>query len=85
MIRPKIIRPKVIKPTKLKKIIRPNLPKSYKTEFSSKDYKTESEILQDLIGQKIALKQKNAQNYLTLAKILQGLTKLLHMLSALSN
>ena len=41
MIRPKIIRPKVIKPTKLKKIIRPNLPKNYKTEFSSKDYKTE--------------------------------------------
>ena len=48
MIRPKIIRPKVIKPTKLEKIIRPNLTKSYKTEISlkfrrpnQKDYKTE--------------------------------------------
>ena len=36
MIRPKIIRPKVITPTKLGKIIRPNVPKSYKTEIELK-------------------------------------------------
>ena len=36
MIRPKIIRPKVIKPTKLEKIIRPNLTKSYNTEIQLK-------------------------------------------------
>ena len=49
MIRPKIIRPKVIKPTKLKKITRPSLQKSYKTEYfaqkitrpNQEDYKTE--------------------------------------------
>ena len=33
MIRPKTIRPKVITPTKLEKITKPNLPKSYKTEI----------------------------------------------------
>ena len=38
-----MIRPKVTKPTKLNKITRPNLPKSYKTETlpNQKDYMTE--------------------------------------------
>ena len=49
MIRPKTIRLKVTTPTKLKNIMKPNLPKSYKTEAWPKVQKTESKRLQDRI------------------------------------